>query len=254
MVPAGHAVDEVLFGKEGLVQVLRAGDIVLDAGNSFYKDSIRRSKKLARKGIQFADVGFSGGPVGARSGACFMVGGSRALFNVLRELFLDGATVGGVEHFEGAGAGHFVKMIHNGIEYGMMQALAEGFSILKKSPFKLDLTRVAEVYNHGSVIESRLVAWLRDGFKKYGADLKAISGVVDQTGEGKWTVKTAHEYGVADKVIHEALLFRDRSHTKPSYAGKIVSVIRNQFGGHKAATPSSLRGRAGDGVVRRKKK
>ena len=235
MLPAGEVVDETIFGKGGLAELLDKGDIILDAGNSFYKDTIRRGKKLAKLGIKFADVGFSGGPGGARNGACFMVGGDRKLYDELLPLFIDGAIAGGTEHFQGLGAGHFVKMIHNGIEYGMMQAIAEGFAIMKKAPFKLDLTKVAEVYNHGSVVESRLVGWLKKALDEYGKDLADISSTVDHLGEGAWTVKTAKELGVADKVIHAALLFRYHSAKNPSYTGKVVSALRHQFGGHAVA-------------------
>ena len=232
MLPAGETVDQILFAKGGLVDYLQSGDIILDAGNSYYKDTIRRGKKLAKLGIKFADVGFSGGPGGARHGACFMVGGNRKLYDELLPLYIDGATAGGVEHFQGLGAGHFVKMVHNGIEYGMMQAIGEGFAIMKKAPFKLDLTKVAEVYNHGSVVESRLVGWLKKALEEYGKDLKDISSAVSHLGEGAWTVKTAKELKVAAKVIADSLLFRYHSAKNPSYTGKVVSALRNQFGGH----------------------
>ncbi len=232
MVPAGDPVDEVLFGKEGLVKYLNRGDTVVDGGNSFYIDTSARAKKLTKYGIRFLDCGTSGGPSGARHGACLMVGGKRQDFETTEKLFLDFAVADGVQFFEGAGAGHFVKMVHNGIEYGMMQAIAEGFAILKKAKFRLDLTRVSDVYNHGSVIESRLVGWLKEAFELYGEDLGPISGVVRQSGEGTWTVKTAHEMKVANKVIEAALLFRNHSGKNPSYTGQIVSALRGQFGGH----------------------
>jgi glucose-6-phosphate 1-dehydrogenase/6-phosphogluconate dehydrogenase (decarboxylating) len=232
MVPAGKPVDEVLFGKEGLVKHLKKGDMVIDGGNSFYKDTVKRAKKLSKHGIHFLDCGTSGGPGGARHGACLMIGGRRKDFEALEALFRDLAVPDGCQFFEGAGAGHFVKMIHNGIEYGMMQAIAEGFAILKKAKFDLDLTRVADVFNHGSVIESRLVGWLKEAFELYGEDLKPISGKVQQSGEGAWTVQTAHEMGIEDKVIHEALLFRNRSGKKPNFTGQVVSALRGQFGGH----------------------
>lgn len=232
MLPAGKAVDEVIFGKDGLVTHLRKGDTIIDGGNSFYKDSVRRARKLERKGIRYLDAGTSGGPEGARNGACVMVGGNMRTFKETEMLFRDFCIADGYQFFPGYGAGHFVKMIHNGIEYGMMQAIAEGFTIMKKSPYQLNLTRVADVYNNGSVIESRLMGWLKDAFVGYGEDLKRISGAVQHTGEGKWTVKTAHEMCVADKIIHEALLFRYRSEKNPSYTGQIVSALRGQFGGH----------------------
>lgn len=232
MVPAGHPVDDVLFGTEGLVKYLTRGDTVIDGGNSFYKDTIARAKKLTKYGIRFLDAGTSGGPGGARRGACLMIGGTRKDFEALETVFHDVALPDGYQFFEGAGAGHFVKMVHNGIEYGMMQAIAEGFTILRKATFALDLTRVADVYNHGSVIESRLMGWLKEAFELYGEDLKPISGTVQQSGEGTWTVRTAHEMRVADTVIEAALLFRNRSGQHPSYTGRIVSALRGQFGGH----------------------
>lgn len=232
MVSAGAAVDEFLFGKEGLVKHLKPGDIVIDGGNSFYKDTITRAKKLKKYGIGFLDCGTSGGPEGARRGACLMIGGERKVFDSIETLFRDFALPDAYQFFEGAGAGHFVKMIHNGIEYGMMQAIGEGFSIMKKAKFNLDLTRVTDVYNHGSVIESRLVGWLKSAFEMYGEELKPISGTVQHSGEGTWTVKTAKELGIASKVIEAALQFRHESEKRPSYTGQVVSALRGQFGGH----------------------
>ena len=228
-----HAVvDETLFGKNGIATQLSKGDIVIDGGNSYFKDSILRARKLAKLGIHYIDVGFSGGPRGAREGGCLMIGGDEAAFKKCESLFADLARRDGYEFFAGHGAGHFVKMVHNGIEYGMMQALAEGFAMMKKSKYKLDLTRVAEVYNNGSVIESRLVGWLKDAFKLHGEDLSAISGEVAHSGEGAWTVKTAKEMKLKAKVIEEALKFRIMSAKKPDYTGKVVSGLREQFGGH----------------------
>ena len=233
MVPAGKPVDEVIFGKEeGLVNYLKKGDIIIDGGNSFYKDSVERSKKLEKLGINFVDVGTSGGPGGARNGACLMIGGKKDIFEKLDPLFFDLSIEQGYQFFEGAGAGHFVKMIHNGIEYGMMQSIAEGFSILKKSNYKLNLAGVSEIYNHGSVIESRLVEWLKNAFEIYGNDLKSVSGTVGYTGEGEWTAKTAKAMKVKAKVIEEAVKFRVNSKKDPSYGGKVLTALRNQFGGH----------------------
>jgi 6-phosphogluconate dehydrogenase len=134
--------------------------------------------------------------------------------------------------FPGVGAGHFVKMVHNGIEYGMMQALGEGFEVLKNSPFQLDLEQVAELYNAGSVIESRLVGWLASGYSKHGQELADISGSVKHSGEGQWTVETAKKLNVPVPIIESSLQFRIDSQTKPSYTGKVVSVLRSEFGGH----------------------
>lgn len=232
MVPAGKPVDEVLFGQEGLIHHLQAGDIIIDGGNSYYQDAVLRAKKLKKYGIHFMDCGTSGGPGGARNGACLMIGGTRKEFERLETLFRDLAMPNAYQFFEGQGAGHFVKMVHNGIEYGMMQAIAEGFAIMKKSAFKLDLTRVSDVYNHGSVIESRLIGWLKDAFVQYGENLAAISGQVDHSGEGTWTVKTAKSMKLKAKVIEEALNFRMDSAKHPNYTGQLVSALRGQFGGH----------------------
>lgn len=232
MVPAGKAVDEVLFGKEGLASILKPGDIVIDGGNSFYKDSVNRFRKLKKEGVHFVDIGVSGGPEGARKGASLMIGGEKKIFEQLEILFRDLAKEDGYQFFEGAGAGHFVKMIHNGIEYGMMQAIAEGFTILKNSKYKLNLTRVADVYNRGSVIESRLIGWLKNALEAHGENLNNITGSVGHTGEGAWTLKTAKEMKLKAKVIEEALKFRIASAKNPNYAGKILSVLREQFGGH----------------------
>jgi len=161
-----------------------------------------------------------------------MIGGKKKDFQTVEVLFRDFALPDGYQFFEGYGAGHFVKMVHNGIEYGMMQALAEGFTMMKKTKFQLDLTRVADVYNHGSVIESRLVGWLKDAFQIYGEDLNHISGSIQQLGEGAWTVRTAKEMKIKVKVIEEALRFRYHSKKNPNYTGKIVSALRGQFGGH----------------------
>ena len=239
MLPAGNAVDTALFGKGGFASLVSKGDIIIDGGNSFYKDTIQRAKKLKQKGIVYMDVGTSGGPSGARSGASLMIGGDKKAFEKLEQLFKDVSIKNGYQHLGDAGAGHFVKMVHNGIEYGMMQAIAEGFAIMKKSPFKLDLLRVTDIYNHGSVIESRLVGWLKSAYEKFGPALKGISGSVAHTGEGAWTVKTAKEYKVPAPVIDDSLKYRIRSVKKPDYAGQVLSALRNQFGGHatSGATP-----------------
>lgn len=230
--PSTSPTDEVLTGKNGLVQFLETGDTIIDGGNSFYKDSIRRSRELERRKINFLDVGVSGGPAGARYGATLMVGGKKDLYGKLEPLFRDLSVKDGYGYMGANGAGHFVKMIHNGIEYGVMQAIAEGFAVLKKSKYKLNLKEISAVYNHGSVIESRLVGWLKKGLELHGEDLKGVSGSVGHTGEGEWTVKTAKEEGVKAKIIEEALKFRIESEKNPSYTGKILSALREQFGGH----------------------
>ncbi len=234
IVPAGKPTDEMV---DKLLPLLDKTDILIDAANAFYKDTVERSRKIEMREVRFIDVGVSGGPGGARYGASLMVGGERTIYEYLLPLFIDIAVPGGVQFFEGIGAGHFVKMIHNGIEYGMIQALAEGFTILKNSKYKLDLNKAAEVYSHGSVIESRLVDWLKEGLKIYRADLKEIKGDVFRGGTGDWTVETAKELKVKAKVIEEAVKFRIESEKSASwrtdYTGKIVNTIRNMFGEHK---------------------
>ncbi|HSX24351.1 MAG TPA: glucose-6-phosphate dehydrogenase [Candidatus Andersenbacteria bacterium] len=228
MVPH-PVVDDVL--KE-LAPNLREGDIVIDGGNSFYKDSIRRGEELKKLGVQYLDVGVSGGPSGARKGACLMIGGEKSAYKELVGLFSDLSIAGGYEYMGESGAGHFVKMVHNGIEYGMMQAIAEGFAVLKEWRGELDLEKIAHIYNAGSVIESRLIHWLKEAYRQYGADLQHISGSVAQSGEGKWTVDAAQELGIPVPIIQGALEFRLQSEDSPSYTGQILSALRNQFGGH----------------------
>ncbi len=226
---SSSAVDEFL---EKLIPLLMAGDTIIDGGNSFYEDTMRRATMLTEKKIHFMDVGTSGGPNGARTGACLMIGGSETMFKKYEELFKDIAAENAYGYMGSSGAGHFVKMVHNGIEYGMMQAIGEGFALMKQAPFKLNLAEIADLYNHKSVIESRLVGWLKDGFKKYGEDLKEISGTVSHSGEGQWTVETAKKMDISVPVIEDALKFRIESQNKPNFTGQVVSVLRNQFGGH----------------------
>ncbi len=230
MLPAGEIVDEHLFGPNGLAQWLEPGDYVIDGGNSFYKDAAPRAKRLGK--INYLDVGTSGGPSGARNGACLMIGGTQEAYQYLEPLFRDVAKDEAYQFFPGFGAGHFVKMVHNGIEYGMMQALAEGFAILKSAPFDFNLVDVARIYDNGSVIESRLTHWLLKGLEQHGEELQAVSGTVKHTGEGEWTVKTAQELKVPAPVITESFQFRVQSADQPSYTGQILSALREQFGGH----------------------
>ncbi|MES2088219.1 MAG: decarboxylating 6-phosphogluconate dehydrogenase [Patescibacteria group bacterium] len=231
LMVSNSAVDEVLTE---VSKYLERGDTVIDGGNSFYKDSIRRAGELKKKGIEFLDAGVSGGPKGAREGACIMVGGKREVYEKYEKLFKDLVSPKALGLMGKAGAGHFVKMVHNGIEYGMMQAIAEGFAIMKKSDFKLDLEQVADLYNHKSVVESRLIGWLASGFKKYGTDLGEISSTVGHLGEGEWTVQAGKELGIPTPVIEASFQFRVASAKNPSYTGKVLSTLRNQFGGHGA--------------------
>lgn len=228
MVPAGEATEKVIAE---LAKVLAAGDTVIDGGNSHFKDSMRRHELLAQKGIHFLDCGTSGGVSGALNGACTMVGGEREAYEPLAKLFEDISVPGGHLYTGPPGSGHFVKMVHNGIEYGMMQAIAEGFEILAKSPFGLNLRAVAGVWNHGSVIRSWLMELTESAFAK-DARLEGIRGVMHASGEGKWTVETAIDMGVPAPVIALSLIMRQRSQQEDSFAGKVVAALRNEFGGH----------------------
>ncbi len=231
MVP--HAVVDAVV--EELLPHLAEGDTVIDGGNSNYRETMRRAEMLAARGIHMLDVGTSGGPEGARTGACLMIGGPRDAYERHAALLRDIAAPDAYGYMGPSGAGHFVKMVHNGIEYGMMQAIAEGFAVMKAAPFDVNLTEVARVYNHRSVIESRLIAWLERAYRTHGEDLADISGRVSHSGEGLWTVQTAQELGVDVPVIADSLRFRERSQQHPSYTGQVVSALRGQFGGHPVA-------------------
>ncbi|PCI51889.1 MAG: 6-phosphogluconate dehydrogenase (decarboxylating) [Alphaproteobacteria bacterium] len=236
MVP--HEIVDTVLADLG--SILNRGDVIMDGGNSNYKETMRRGAELKAKGLVFMDVGVSGGPGGARNGACMMIGGTRDKFDKYEQLFKDLSVKGGYAYMGETGAGHFVKMIHNGIEYGMMQAIGEGFEILKESAFNLDLKEVTRIYNNGSVIESRLIGWLQKAYREEGVDLEAISGEVSHSGEGQWTVEEANDCRVNATtsikipvpVIEASLKFRIDSTGNPSYTGQVVSALRNQFGGH----------------------
>ncbi len=229
MLPAGEVTKNMI---RQLSEMLNEGDALIDGANSFYKDTQEMAKILTAKHIHFIDAGVSGGPAGAHNGACLMVGGDEDTFKKYEPLFRDIAAPDAYRFFVGNGAGHFGKMVHNGIEYGMMQALAEGFTVLHDSPFKINLLKAAEIYNNRSVIESRLVGWLQSGLQKNGVELQTISGSVAQSGEGKWTVETAKDLGIPTPIISGSLDFRLESQKNPSYTGKILSTLRNEFGGH----------------------
>lgn len=231
MVPAA-VVEEALFGSTGIVRVLDRGDIVIDGGNSFFENTVRRARRMRRYGIMLLDAGVSGGPRGARYGASIMVGGDYDTYLRLEPLFRDLAMPGGYDYMGKNGAGHFVKMMHNGIEYGMMQAIAEGFTAMKRSPYKLDLKRVADLYNRGTVIDSRLIEWFAAAVKQFGENLRGVSGSVAYTGEGAWAVETARRLKVPMPIIEGAVKFRVRSKNQPSYTGQILMALRHQFGGH----------------------
>jgi len=228
MVPH-QAVDSVL---RELVPLLSERDTIIDGGNSNFNETLRRSKELGEKNINFMDAGISGGPSGALNGACSMIGGEKSLFDKYENLFSDISAPSAYGYMGNTGAGHFVKMVHNGIEYGMMQAIGEGFEILKKSEFDLNLTEVSKIYNNQSVIESRLTKWLQSAYEQNGENLDNISGKVSASGEGLWTVETAEKLKVPVPIIKGSLKFREESQKNPSYTGQVVSALRNQFGGH----------------------
>lgn len=228
MIPAGTLVDDTL---NHLKHYLSVGDIIIDGGNSFYKDSIRRAQELLALQIDFLDCGTSGGTEGALRGVCAMVGGNRFAFNYCEPLFKDIAVANGYLYCGKSGAGHYVKMIHNGIEYGMMQSIAEGFEVMFKSDFSLDLEKVARVWNHGSVVRSWLMELTENALRK-DPNLEQIKGIMRSSGEGKWTLETALEKQIATPVIALSLLMRYRSLEEDTFSGKIVAALRNEFGGH----------------------
>ncbi|HZH59201.1 MAG TPA: decarboxylating 6-phosphogluconate dehydrogenase [Metabacillus sp.] len=227
MVP--HTVVDHVISE--LLSLLDIGDIIIDAGNSHYKESITRYNRLKEMGIRFMDVGTSGGMEGARKGACYMVGGDLDAWNIVKEIFEGTSVVNGCLYTGEPGSGHYLKMIHNGIEYGMMAAIGEGFEILEKSEFQYDYEQVARVWNNGSVIRSWLMELTERAFSK-DSKLEEINGVMNSSGEGKWTIETALDLQTATPVIALALLMRYRSLSTDTFTGKVVSALRNEFGGH----------------------
>ncbi|MEO6729464.1 MAG: phosphogluconate dehydrogenase (NAD(+)-dependent, decarboxylating) [Candidatus Dojkabacteria bacterium] len=234
MLSAGAPTQDTLFqNDEQLRDLLEEGDIVIEGSNAHYIMDPENAKVLSLKGIKYLDAGVSGGPDGARNGACIMVGGEKEVFDYCEEIFKDLSIENGYKFFKGYGAGHFVKMVHNGIEYGMMQAIAEGFNLMKQSEYKLSMVDVADIYSHGSVIESRLISWAKEGFEKYGEELEGVKGEVDANGEGYWTAEAAKDKGIPAPIIQGSVDFRDQSRGNPSYTGKLLSMMRNMFGKHK---------------------
>ncbi|TYO96877.1 phosphogluconate dehydrogenase (NAD(+)-dependent, decarboxylating) [Desulfallas thermosapovorans] len=232
MVPAGKPVDDNIAK---LVPLLDEHDIIIDGGNSHYRDTLTRYRMLKEKNIDFVDVGTSGGTDGARHGACTMIGAEQAVFDYLEPLFRDICVKNGYLHTGPNGSGHFVKMVHNGIEYGMMQAIGEGFEILQKSDFSLDLAAVARVWNHGSVIRSWLIELTEKSFA-LDPGLASIKGVMHSSGEGLWTVQEALDLKIPVPVIAGSLFMRYRSEQEDTFSGKVVAALRNQFGGHQVDT------------------
>ena len=228
MVPAGEPTESTLKELAGLVS---PGDILIDGGNSYYKDSMRRAEELDARGIRFLDIGTSGGIWGLEVGFCLMAGGPRDAFETVEPVLRTLAPDNGYAHVGASGAGHFTKMVHNGIEYGMLQAYAEGFALLHASEFDLDLRQIAVLWNQGSVVRSWLLELAERAFAK-SPKLDELRGYVDDSGEGRWTVLDAVERGVPAGVIAQSLFNRFASRDENSFAMRVIAALRNEFGGH----------------------
>jgi 6-phosphogluconate dehydrogenase len=229
-VPSGEATEQMI---DQLMEVLEPGDCIVDAGNSNFHDSRRRAAKLEERGLEWLDMGVSGGVWGLQVGFCAMLGGKREVFDRFEPAVRDLAPEGGYLYCGPAGAGHYVKMVHNGVEYGIMQAYGEGFDILHASDFELDLAAIARMWQNGSVIRSWLLDLAGDAFEKEGNDLADISGWVADSGEGRWTVFEAIDHDVPAPVITLSLIQRFRSRRDPdSFTDRVLAALRNEFGGH----------------------
>lgn len=228
MVPAGHVVDVVL---NNLKIYLNPGDIIIDGGNSHFKDTLSRARDLEKIGVELLDCGTSGGVDGARNGVCTVIGGKKEVFDYCESIFKAISVPNGFLYCGKTGNGHFTKMVHNGIEYGMMQAMAEGLEVLHRYDTDVDLAAVSKVWNHGSVVRSWLMELAQSALEK-DKNLESIKGVMHSSGEGKWTVEAALEMGVPTPVITMSLLMRYRSQVEDTFSGKVVAALRNEFGGH----------------------
>ena len=229
MVPAGGPTESTLTR---LAAAMQPGDVLIDGGTSNFNDSKRRAAALAAHGLHLLDAGTSGGVWGLKVGYCLMVGGPDEAVRLCEPIFRTLAPPDGYLHVGPSGAGHFVKMVHNGIEYGLLQAYAEGFEIMHASDFPLDLRAVAGLWNHGSVVRGWLLELLERAYAAEGQDLAAIKGWVADSGEGRWTVQTAIDLNVPAPVITTSLLERFRSRQEQSYSAQVIAALRNQFGGH----------------------
>lgn len=228
MIPAGDPVDDMITK---LLPLLSTGDVLIDGGNSNWKDSVRRASRVSERGVHYLDVGTSGGIWGLEMGYCLMIGGKEEAFNLVEPAFKSLAPPAGYRLLGPSGAGHFAKMIHNGIEYGMLQAYAEGFEILESSPYEFDLAGLAALWNRGSVVRSWLLELAERAFKE-DPHLESIRGYVEDSGEGRWTVFQAIEQDVPAPVLTLSLMARFRSRQADSFAAKVVAALRHQFGGH----------------------
>jgi len=229
MVPAGEVTDHTL---DEFAAYASPGDVLVDGANSYFRDSMKRAEKYTAKGFRFLDVGVSGGIWGLQVGYCMMVGGPADAVAVAKPVLDTLAPPNGWAHFGSAGAGHFVKMVHNGIEYGMMQAYGEGFELLHASEFGLDLHKVASVWLQGSVVRSWLLELAERAFEEEGTDLANIKGWVADSGEGRWTILEAISHDVPATVLAHSLFARFVSRQEDSYAMKVAAALRNQCGGH----------------------
>ena len=229
MVPSGKPVEDTIAS---LVPGMAKGDVIIDGGNSNYHDSMRRAAELQTKGIHFIDSGTSGGIWGLANGYCLMIGASSEAFKLCEPIFKTLAPPDGYAHMGPPGSGHYVKMIHNGIEYGALQAYAEGYEILHASKhFKLDLHKIAAVWNHGSVVRSWLNELAETAFEK-DRELSSLRGYIEDSGEGRWTVQEAIDLDVPVPIITLSLLTRLRSRQSDSFSAKVIAALRNEFGGH----------------------
>jgi 6-phosphogluconate dehydrogenase len=228
MVPSGAPTEENI---RALAELLRPGDTLVDGGNSDWRDTVRRGAFLAEHDIHFVDAGTSGGIWGLKIGYCLMVGGPEEAYRRVEPALRTLAPEGGLAHVGPTGAGHFVKMVHNGVEYGMLQALGEGFEILRASSFDIDLHQVASLWNHGSVVRSWLLELAQDALRRE-PDLASVRGYVEDSGEGRWTVEAAIAEGVPAPVITLSLLERLRSRQDESFAARVIAALRREFGGH----------------------
>ena len=228
MVPSGDTVDNLLTD---LIPLLDEGDLIIDGGNSNYKKTRARNERLRASGLKYMDVGTSGGTSGARDGACMMIGAESTEFERLESVFEKICVKDGYAHVGPVGAGHYVKMVHNGVEYAMMQAIGEGFEILEAGPYDLDHEAVAKVWNNGSIIESYLMRLTQRAFGK-DAKLDGILGKVNSSGEGLWTLEEALELQVPVPAIADSIFARYRSHQDNTFSNRLLAALRNEFGGH----------------------
>ena len=233
MVPAGDATEAQITE---LLEHLEPGDTIIDGGNTNFHDDVRRHDALKEHGVHYVDAGTSGGVWGLQVGYCLMVGGDKEAVRPLEPIFTTLAPPGGYLHVGGPGAGHYVKMVHNGIEYGLMQAYAEGFEIMHASDYTLDLAAISDLWMQGSVVRSWLLELAARAFKTNGQDLEHLKGWVADSGEGRWTVQEAIDKDVPAPVITLSLLTRFRSRQDDSYGAKVLAALRNEFGGHEVKT------------------